>query len=138
MRYELPQFIDIEDKLFGPLTFKQFIYLLGGGAICYICYSFLPLSVAIFFIVPVGVFSGALAFYKLNTRPFIEVLQNFISYITKPKSYLWKRVDQKQVQAQVVKQPEVQNIQVLYEPINLDRRITDISKNLDLLDRDSS
>lgn len=135
MRYELPQFIDVEDKLFGPLTFKQFIYLLGGGAICYICYTMLPLSVAIFFMVPVGVLSAALAFYKLNTRPFIEVLQNFVLYITKPKSYLWKRIDQKQVAQQPVQQLPV-NPQVLYEPINMDRRITDISKNLDLLDRD--
>ena len=135
MRYEIPQFIDVVDKLFGPLTFKQFIYLLGGGAICYICYNFLPLSVAVFFIVPIGALSAALAFYKLNTRPFIEVLQNFISYFFKPKSYLWKRIDQKQ-SSQPSAQPLPVNPRVLYEPINMDRRITDISKNLDLLDRD--
>jgi hypothetical protein len=29
MQFRVPQFIDIEDKLFGPLTFKQFIYLAG-------------------------------------------------------------------------------------------------------------
>lgn len=135
MRYELPQFIDVEDKLFGPLTFKQFIYLLGGGAICYICYTLFPLSIAIFFMVPVGILSAALAFYKLNTRPFIEVLQNFVSYTLRPKSFLWKRDTNQKVEVTqrpvVTPQPEV-----LYEPINLDRRITDISKNLDLLDRD--
>lgn len=135
MRYELPQFIDVEDKLFGPLTFKQFIYLLGGGSICYICYNFLPFTIAMLFIIPVGLLSAALAFYKLNTRPFIEVLQNFVTYILRPKSYLWKRVEQKQLQTVSTKIPEV-NPQILYEPINLDRRITDLSKNLDLLDRD--
>jgi len=30
MRHEVPQFIDIEDKIFGPLTFFQGLYLLGG------------------------------------------------------------------------------------------------------------
>jgi hypothetical protein len=135
MRYELPQFIDVEDKLFGPLTFKQFIYLLGGGAICYICYTLFPLSVAVFFIVPVGALSAALAFYRLNTRPFIEVLQNFVSYTFKPKSFLWKRDTSQKIQT-IQKTAPTPRTQVVFEPISIDRRITDVSKNLDLLDRD--
>lgn len=135
MRYELPQFIDVEDKLFGPLTFKQFIYLLGGGAVCYICYTMFPLSIAIFFMVPIGILAAALAFYKLNTRPFIEVLQNFVSYAFKPKSYLWKRVNNQKIEI-AQKSTQAPQPQVMYEPMNLDRRITDISKNLDLLDRE--
>ena len=136
MRYEIPQFIDVEDKLFGPLTFKQFIYLLGGGALCYLFYNFLPFSIAVFCIIPVGILSAALAFYKHNTRPFIEILQNFISYTLKPKSFLWKRVTTQQKLPDIKKQQPPTS--VLYEPVNLDRRITDLSKNLDLLDRDQS
>ena len=30
MRFEVPQFIEIEDKIFGPFTWKQFVYLAGG------------------------------------------------------------------------------------------------------------
>jgi len=30
MRFEVPQFIEVEDKIFGPFTWKQFIYLMGG------------------------------------------------------------------------------------------------------------
>jgi ABC-type nitrate/sulfonate/bicarbonate transport system permease component len=134
MRYEIPQFIDVEDKLFGPLTFKQFIYLLGGGALCYLFYNFLPFSIALFFIIPVGLLSAALAFYKHNTRPFIEVLQNFVSYVFKPKSFLWKRVNNQQ-KVSSISRPELPAT-VLYEPVNIDRRISDVSKNLDLLDRD--
>ena len=33
MRFEVPQFVDIEDKIFGPLTFKQFIYIAGGAGV---------------------------------------------------------------------------------------------------------
>lgn len=135
MRYEIPQFIDIEDKIFGPLTFKQFIYLLGGGAICYICYTLLPFSVALFIIIPIGLLSAALAFYKHNTRPFIEVLQNFFSYLFKSKSYLWKRVPTKETISLSKNDSSRVSSQILYEPVNLDRRITDLSKNLDLLDR---
>jgi len=35
MRFEVPQFIDVEDKLFGPLTFTQFVYLAGSGGISF-------------------------------------------------------------------------------------------------------
>ncbi|NCT02072.1 PrgI family protein, partial [Candidatus Parcubacteria bacterium] len=30
MRFEVPQFIEVEDKIFGPLTWRQFLYLSGG------------------------------------------------------------------------------------------------------------
>ncbi len=33
MRFEVPQFIDVEDKIFGPFTFKQFLYLAGGAGL---------------------------------------------------------------------------------------------------------
>ena len=31
MRATVPQFIDVEDRVIGPLTIKQFLYLLAGG-----------------------------------------------------------------------------------------------------------
>ena len=42
MDYQVPQFIEVEDKLVGPLTFKQFVYLAGGAGICVILFVFLP------------------------------------------------------------------------------------------------
>ena len=52
MQYQLPQFIDIEDKIVGPLTFKQFIYIAGGAGICFIAYRLLPFWVAVIVIPP--------------------------------------------------------------------------------------
>ena len=77
MRFQVPQFIEIEDKIFGPLTLKQFIYLAGGGGISFVIYSIIPyIIVALFFIVPVMIFSVALAFYKINGKPFIFILES--------------------------------------------------------------
>ena len=42
MRFEVPQFIEIEDKIFGPLTWKQFIYLAGGAGFGVIAFFLLP------------------------------------------------------------------------------------------------
>lgn len=96
MQYQVPQFIEIEDKIFGPLTFKQFAYLAGGGAMCYIAYRFLPFIIAVIFIVPVGGLSLALAFYKVNKRPFIDVMESAIHFALGSKLYLWKKEEKKQ------------------------------------------
>jgi hypothetical protein len=50
MHYQVPQFIEIEDKIFGPLTLKQFIYLAGGVGLCLIFFSLLPIYPHAFFV----------------------------------------------------------------------------------------
>ena len=64
MRFQVPQYIEIEDKIFGPLTFKQFIYVAGGVGLCVIFFIFLPKFLAIIISVPIFTFAAALAFYK--------------------------------------------------------------------------
>ena len=92
MKFQVPQFIEIEDKIFGPLTLKQFIYLAGGGGISFVIYSIIPyLVVALFFIIPVMLFSVALAFYKVNGKPFIFILESAVKYTLSNKLYLWQK-----------------------------------------------
>ena len=91
MRFQVPQFIEIESKIFGPLTFKQFIYLAGGAGTSFLIYTALPFFIAVMFIVPVAAFVIALAFYKVNNRPFIKVTESALRYFTAPKIYIWKK-----------------------------------------------
>ncbi|KKR47558.1 MAG: hypothetical protein UT90_C0006G0073 [Parcubacteria group bacterium GW2011_GWA1_40_21] len=92
MKFQVPQFIEIEDKIFGPLTLKQFIYLAGGGGISFVIYSIIPyLVIALFFIIPVMLFSVALAFYKINGKPFIFILESAVKYTLSNKLYLWQK-----------------------------------------------
>jgi len=91
MRYQVPQFIEIEDKIFGPLTLKQFIYLAGGVGLCLILFTFLPLYITVVLGLPVLAFSGALAFYEVNGRPLIVSLEHATSYFLSSKLYLWKQ-----------------------------------------------
>lgn len=93
MKYQVPQFIDVEDKIFGPLTFKQFVYLAGGAGLAFTLYSIFPLFIAIIFIAPVAVLAIALAFYRVNNKPFIFVLGSAIKYLTSAKLYIWKKRD---------------------------------------------
>ncbi len=95
MKYQVPQFIEVEDKIFGPLTFKQFVYLAGGAAICFMAYKLLPLIISVFIIVPMAGISLALAFYKVNNRPFINIVEAGFKFFLTSKLYVWRRVDKK-------------------------------------------
>ena len=90
MRYQVPQFIDIEDRIFGPLTLKQFIYLAGGAGLSFALWRFLPFFIAIIFIIPVVALSAGLAFYKINNRPLLTTIEYAVSYFIGRKLYLWK------------------------------------------------
>ncbi len=90
MRFKVPQFIDIEDKLFGNLTFKQFVYLAGGAGLVYISFRILPLFIALIVGPALGAFAAALAFYKYNEKPFIHLVESFIKFYLRSRLYLWK------------------------------------------------
>ncbi len=91
MRFQVPQFIGVEDKIFGPFTAKQFVYLVGGAGLCYIIFKFLPLFVAIIVVIPVALISVALAIIKINDKPFIFILEAGLKYFMGSKLYLWKK-----------------------------------------------
>lgn len=91
MQFQVPQFIEIEDKIFGPLTFKQFVYLVGGGGMIFLVYVFLPLYLAVIPIILIAGFTLALAFWKINDRPFIAVLESSFYYLFTSRRYIWKK-----------------------------------------------
>jgi hypothetical protein len=132
MRYELPQFINIEDKIFGPFTFVQFVYLAGGAGISYVLWQLLPTIIAVIIILPIVGLSLALAFYKVNGRPFIFVMQAAVSHALKSKFYLWKKKKNTSGVAQ-----EQKDVLAPVETIpSRTSNLREISFNLDMLDMD--
>lgn len=128
MRFSVPQFIDVEDKLFGPLTLKQFIYLAGGGGMIFILYRFLNFYLAIIPIVAVAALSLALAFYKVNDKPFIDIVEAAFRYLTGAKLYIWKKVEKKAVKKEAT---EV-STEKLYVPKLSDSKLKDLAWSLDI------
>ncbi len=104
MRFQVPQFINIEDKILGPFSIKQFVYLVGGVAMIYIIYHFLPLYLAILIIAPIAGLTVALAFFRPNGKPFIFLLQAAIAYVLSNRLYLWKRTPKKMTPSDAVKE----------------------------------
>ncbi len=91
MQFKVPQFLDIEDKIFGPFTFRQFIYIAGGAGLCFVFYRLLGLIFGAIPILIVGGLAGMLAFYRPNDKPFINMLESGFKYTFQNKLYIWKR-----------------------------------------------
>jgi hypothetical protein len=99
MDYQVPQFIEVEDKIFGPLTLKQFIYLAGGAGLCVVLILYLPFFFGVLLAIPVAALSAALAFYKMNGKSFVEMMEYGFNYFLSKRLYLWKKVQEPQVPA---------------------------------------
>jgi hypothetical protein len=91
MQFKVPQFIDIEDKLFGPFTFYQFVYLAGGAGMAFVIFKLLPLWLGIIPILFVIAMALLLTFYRINNKPFIYYLQAGVMYALSSKLYIWKQ-----------------------------------------------
>lgn len=133
MRYQVPQFIEIEDKIFGPLTFKQFIYVAGGVGICVLLFTFFPRFLAFILSAPVVAFSGALAFYKFNNKPFIDLVESFFKYSLTNKLYIWKKEAQKSTASQP-NQVNAKGVEQVYIPKLSDSKLKDLTWSLDVKD----
>src|SRR6185295_3946960 len=91
MQFKVPQFLDIEDKIFGPFTFREFVYLVGGGGICFVIYQLVGFFWGLLPILLIGGLVWALIYYKPNNKPFINMLEAGSKYLFQDKLYIWKQ-----------------------------------------------
>ena len=103
MQYKVPQYIEVEDKLFGPFTLKQFSYMMGGFGLTIILWrTFADSSWLLLILAPVIAFTLALTFLKPNGKPFIYTLQNFVYFMLRPKKLFWRNPGSAQSKENVV------------------------------------
>ncbi|MFC1756793.1 PrgI family protein [Patescibacteria group bacterium] len=131
MRFQVPQFIEVEDKIFGPLTLKQFLYLVGGGAAIFLLYVALPFLLFILFAIPVAILAVALAFYKINNKPLIKVMESAFTYFTSAKIYTWKKNEKKQKKMEKQIKSNVQ-ISSIPAPTLTKNKLDDLAWSLDI------
>jgi len=91
MQFKVPQFLDIEDKIFGPFTFREFVYLAGGAGLCFVIFKLLGFILGAIPILIIAGLSFALTFYKPNNKPFINMIEYSLKYFTQNKLYIWKK-----------------------------------------------
>ena len=137
MRYEVPQFIEIEDKVVGPLTWKQFLYVAGGAGGCLAMWLSFPRFVALPLIALVGTLALSLAFFRYNKRPFINLMESWFYYTLGSKLYIWKKRPAKATEPTLEEEAEAIINPQVYVPKMSDSKLKDLSWALDIDHRNS-
>jgi hypothetical protein len=134
MQFQVPQFIEVEDKIFGPLTFRQFIYLGGSAGLAYILFRVLPFFLAFPLIAGVVGLAVALAFFQFNGRPFIIAMENAFFYALHPRLYLWN--NERKPRSMIAKSnPLAGKAPEVYIPKLSESRLHELAWSLDIKER---
>lgn len=101
MRFTIPQFIEHEAKIAGPLTFKQFAYIgVAGAAIFVLYFSMAKTNFALFLFLAaiIALIALAMAFIKIGGRTLPVILSHLFRFSITPKKYIWQKKEQGQVE----------------------------------------
>jgi hypothetical protein len=91
-QFVVPQFLDIEPRIIGPITARQFIIMLVVVLVDFAVYRiFLSLPLVLLFAVPVSVAGGVFAFGKVNGQPFHVIVINMIQTVRRPAKRVWDK-----------------------------------------------
>lgn len=93
--YKVPQNVDLEDKIFGPLTLKQFLMALGAGMVSFVWSSmFLKSAPGLFYLLTFSTWAIAIMFIFVRPydQPFTKFFFSFVAFALKPQRRVWKRL----------------------------------------------
>ena len=91
MQFVVPQFIDIEPKIFGPITPRQFIIMIVGAGLIFCAYKALNFTLFVFVGTLILALTGILAFFRVNGQPVHFFFLNFIQTNRRPPLRVWKK-----------------------------------------------
>lgn len=134
MQFQVPQFIEVEDKIFGPLTFRQFVYIAGGAGIAYILWRLLPSFLALPLVASFLGLGAALAFFKYNGQPFILAVEHGFYYFVRSKLYLWSN-SRANALSQTKTAAPTQAAAAPYVPHLSESRLHELAWSLDIKER---
>lgn len=107
-RFVVPQFIDEEAKIIGPITMRQFIILLFALMILFILFKTVDFALFLLTGIPLLFFMIVLAFVKIRGQKFHFFLLNFVIKMRRPNVRIWDKSQQGNIEVMKVeeKKPE--------------------------------
>jgi len=90
-QFLVPQFIDIETKIIGPITTRQFLIMTIAGMIDFILYKIMYFNTFLVISILVTAIFGIVAFFKVNGMPFHFFVLNLIQTLQRPSLRLWHK-----------------------------------------------
>jgi hypothetical protein len=91
MRFQVPQFVDIEDRVIGPLTLKMFGYYALAGTLLIPLYLLVDLALFITMALPILGTAALFAHVKLQGQSLVAVLGYAVRFFASPRIYIWRR-----------------------------------------------
>lgn len=127
-QFVVPQFIDVEDKIFGPITTRQFLILLATGLLLFIIFKLADIGLFIFLAILIGGSALVLAFVKINGQPFHYFLLNIVQTVRRPSRRLWYKSFTKKELEESIQSGKVEIVEAVKEiPRMSYSRIRDLS-----------
>jgi len=90
-QFTVPQFIDVEDKIIGPVTTRQFFVSLAGMLLIFVVYRVTDFSLFVLLGVLLLIATAVVAFLRINGRTFHEFLLDLIHVLKRPRMRMWKK-----------------------------------------------
>lgn len=90
MQFQVPQFIETEDKLVGPLTLRQFMYVGAAAGLSFLLFFTMPTWLWFILTVFLAGFAFALAFVKINGQSLVRVIFAAFRFFWQPQTYVWQ------------------------------------------------
>lgn len=90
-QFVVPQFIDVEDKVIGPITVRQFVIILVGMGINFIAYKLSDFTLFVFWFFIISFITFSFAFIRINGRPLHYFVLNFTQTLRRPNVRTWDR-----------------------------------------------
>ncbi len=91
-QFTVPQFIDVEDKIFGPITTRQFIIMLAGGLLMFLAFKFADFWLFVFLLILIGGLTLIFAFVKINGQAFHYFVLNLVQTMRRPSRRVWNKI----------------------------------------------
>ncbi len=122
-QFQIPQFIEEEAKIVGPLTIKQFGYLAVAGGLSFGLFYLFTFIVWLLFSAVIMGTAAALAFVKINGQNLPEILVAGFSYMWKPRRYVWQRA----MQQTTLDISDLEKIQTIRQNISISDKLKNIA-----------
>jgi len=126
MQFQVPQFIEIEDKIIGPFTLKQFFFLAAAGGISFVLFFIFKTWLWIIITIPLGAIAASFALIKINGQPFDAVIRAALAHYLKPRLILWRKEKPKEKAILPEEEARSEKLKKLIEGFNFQSQLKNL------------
>lgn len=110
-QFIVPQFIEVEDKIFGPITTRQFLILLAAGLVIFMAYKYADFALFVTTLALVGGLALVFSFVKINGQTFHYFILNLIQSLRRPSLRIWYK-DYSKEELDYLRKRKVEEVEV--------------------------